>query len=125
MVTFDTHYLLTYPYFQMATFQIFKSAANNQFYFRLRATGNNEIILNSEGYATKQGATGGITSVKTNSKIDAQYERRSGTGYSFVLKAGNGEIIGRSESYTSETARENGINLVKRDAADASVVDQS
>lgn len=109
----------------MATFQIFKSAANNQFYFRLRATGNNETILTSEGYATKQGASGGIASVKANSKIDSQYERRSAKGHSFVLKAGNGEIIAQSESYTTTAARDNGINLIKRDAADAAVVDQS
>ena len=43
-------------------FTLFK-ASNGQFYFNLRAA-NNQIILQSEGYATKRGALKGIASVK-------------------------------------------------------------
>ena len=38
---------------------------NNQYYFNLRST-NNQIVLQSEGYVSKQGALNGITSVKIN-----------------------------------------------------------
>ena len=33
-------------------FQIFKSAASNEYYYRLRSA-NGEIILNGEGYKSK------------------------------------------------------------------------
>jgi uncharacterized protein YegP (UPF0339 family) len=79
-------------------FQIFKSNANAEYYYRLRAT-NGEPILNGEGYKTKQSCLDGIASVKVNAPFDSRYERKDGTfSYSFNLKAANGEIIGRSES---------------------------
>lgn len=46
----------------MSKFEIFK-ATNGQYYFRLKAE-NGEIIANSEGYTTKQGALNGIAAVK-------------------------------------------------------------
>lgn len=46
----------------MSKFEIFK-ATNGQYYFRLKAE-NGEIIANSEGYTTKQGAQNGIAAVK-------------------------------------------------------------
>jgi uncharacterized protein YegP (UPF0339 family) len=106
-------------------FQIFKSVANNQYYYRLKAT-NGEIILNGEGYITKQSCLNGITSVKINAPIDSRYDRKDAVyNYTFNLKAANGEIIGRSENYTSSAARENGIAAVKKDAPDAPVEDLS
>jgi uncharacterized protein YegP (UPF0339 family) len=106
-------------------FQIFKSTANSQYYFRLRSA-NNEIILSSEGYTTKQSCQTGIASVKANAPYDSRYERRDNPGnYTFNLRAANGEIIGRSESYTTSYARENGIEAVKRDAPIAGVEDLS
>ncbi len=106
-------------------FQIFKSSANAEYYYRLRAT-NGEIILNGEGYKTKQSCLDGIASVKVNAPFDSRYERKNGVNsYSFNLKAANGEIIGRSENYTSIAARENGISAVKKDALGAPVEDLS
>ncbi len=104
-------------------FQMFKSMANNQYYYRLRSS-NGEIILNGEGYTTKQSCLHGIVSVKENAPHDSRYDRKDSTyNYTFNLKASNGEIIGRSENYTSFTARENGIVAVKRDAPKAPIED--
>jgi len=40
--------------------------SNNQYYFNLRAAGNSQIILQSEGYVSAQGRDNGIESVKIN-----------------------------------------------------------
>ena len=105
-------------------FQMFRSSANAQYYFRLKAS-NGETILASEGYAYKHSCQNGITSVKANAPYDSRYDRRTASNgqHYFVLKAGNGEIIGTSEMYNSTTARENGINAVKRDAPNAPTED--
>jgi len=104
-------------------FQLFQSTANSHYYFRLRAT-NGEIILSSQGYSSKQGATTGIASVKVNAPIDERYERKGRSqDYTFNLKASNGEIIGRSETYLTSASRENGIAAVKRDAPGAPTED--
>ena len=47
------------------------------------------------------------------------------TGFHFSLKAGNGEVIGTSEIYTTEKACLNGIESVKKNAAKATVEDQT
>lgn len=104
-------------------FQIFKSAANSQYYYRLKAV-NGETILGSEGYTSKQNCTNAIASVNANAPYDSRYERKDGlTSYTFNLKTNNGEIIGKSEPYTIRVARENGIAAVKRYALIAGVED--
>ncbi len=107
-----------------AKFQIFRSTANSQYYYRLRSA-NNEIILSGEGYTTKQSCLNGIASVKANAPFDSRYDRRiaSNGQYYFVLKAANGEIIGRSELYVTTYSRDNGIAAVKRDAPGAPIED--
>jgi uncharacterized protein YegP (UPF0339 family) len=45
--------------------------------------------------------------------------------YRFRLKAGNGEIIAVGEAYESKASALNGIESVKKNAAEATVVDQS
>lgn len=106
-------------------FQLFKSSANAQYYFRLKAS-NGETVLSSEGYIAKQSCLNGIASVKINAPIDSRYERKDATNnYRFNLKAANGEIIGRSEGYTTAAARENGIAAVKSDAPGAPIEDLS
>jgi len=106
-------------------FQVFKSTANNEFYYRLRAA-NGEIILSGEGYTTKQSCLNGIASVKINAPSDSNYVRKDNpSNYTFNLKAANGEIIGRSENYTSSAARENGIAAVKKDAPSAPIEDNA
>lgn len=104
-------------------FPVFKSIANNQYYYRLRSA-NGEIILNGEGYTSKQSCLAGIASVKLNAPVESRYNRRDATyNYTFNLTAVNGEIIGRGESYTTSAARENGIAAVKRDAPGAPIED--
>jgi uncharacterized protein len=51
----------------MPKFEIFKGT-NGKYYFRLKAS-NGEIIAQSEGYSSKQGAQDGIASVKKNAPI--------------------------------------------------------
>jgi hypothetical protein len=110
---------------QNPKFQIEKSNANSQYYFRLRSI-NGEIILSSESYYSKQSCIDGIGSVKVHAPYDNYYDRRDNTGnYTFNLKARNGEIIGRSENYVSSQGRENGISAVKRDAPIAPTEDLS
>lgn len=106
----------------MGYFKLFKSDKNNQYYFNLKA-GNNEIILQSEGYTTKAGAENGIDSVKTNSQFDSKFDRllaKNGQYY-FNLKASNGQVIGTSEMYKSKEGMETGIASVKANALNAEI----
>lgn len=110
----------------MASKFVLSQAKNGQFMFNLKA-GNGETILTSELYTGKDGARGGIESVRKNAGIEARYERRTssnGNPY-FVLKAGNGEEIGRSETYSSTGAMEDGIQSVMKNAPDAQTVDET
>lgn len=87
---------------------------DKQFYFNLKAP-NHEIILQSEGYRSKQGAINGVESVQRHCTDLANYEKRvakNGQHY-FVLKARNHEIIGVSETYSSERAMLDGIEDVR------------
>ena len=108
-----------------AKFMILKSLSG-LYRFNLIAP-NGQIVLSSEQYVSKSGASNGINSVRVNAPHDANYDRRtasSGEPY-FVLKAQNHEIIGRSETYASKYAMENGIAAVKQYAPIAVVYDQS
>jgi uncharacterized protein YegP (UPF0339 family) len=106
-------------------FEISQSAANSNFYFNLKAT-NGETILVSEGYTTKANCKNGISSVKTNSPTDSNYDRlpaNNGQYYFNLKSAHNGQVIGTSEMYVSTQGRDNGIESVKRNAPTADVVD--
>ena len=107
----------------MGKFVITKRA-NGEFQFSLKA-GNGQNILASEGYTTKPNCLKGIESVKTNSKEDGRFDRKTssnGKAY-FNLKASNGQIIGTSEMYESVAARDHGIESVKTNAPEASTED--
>lgn len=45
--------------------------------------------------------------------------------FRFALKAGNGEIIAISEGYAAKASALNGIESVRKNAADATVVDET
>jgi uncharacterized protein len=110
---------------QNPKFQMFRSAENQQYYYRLRAE-NGRIVLNGEGYTTKQSCVQGISAVQFNAPLDIRFERKNAPdNYTFVLKAANGEIIGRSENYSTSFGRDNGIAAVKNDAPGAPVEDLS
>lgn len=92
-------------------------ARDGQFHFHLK-TANGEIILSSELYKRRSGATNGIASVQRNGNDADRFERREskrGEPY-FVLKAGNHHIIGTSEMYESTAAMEKGIKSVIKNA---------
>jgi uncharacterized protein YegP (UPF0339 family) len=103
-----------------------RKSTNNQYYFNLTAE-NNEKILASETYWSKDGALGGIKSVRENSPIDSRYTRLTSADgkYYFLLQAANNETIGKSETYNSELARETGIQAVKRVGPTAPINDQT
>lgn len=110
----------------MAGSFVIAKGKNGQFRFNLRS-GNHQVILTSETYAAKSGATNGIESVRKNASDDARFSRKTakdGSAY-FVLTASNGEVIGKSEMYSSTSAMENGIKSVKKNAVAAKVVDRS
>lgn len=105
----------------MGKFEVSTDKAG-KYRFNLKAN-NGQVILSSQGYASKDGCNNGIESVRTNSQNDDMFERltaKDGSPY-FNLKAANGQVIGNSEMYSSTSAMENGIASVKKNAPDASV----
>ena len=95
---------------------------NGEFQFNLKAS-NGQVILTSQGYASKTSCENGIESVKKNSADDDRFERKTATNGKdfFNLTSTNGQIIGSSEMYESIAARENGIESVKKNAPEATV----
>jgi len=106
----------------MGTFEVFRSEANREFYFRFKS-GNQ--LLNSEGYGTKSNCQNGVESVKKNAPLDGRYDRKNGDGrYSFNLKAANGEIIARgTKVYDTAKERDEVIEIIKKEVPGASIVD--
>jgi len=108
-----------------ASFEIHKSS-DGKFVFNLKAA-NDQVILTSETYESKESAHVGIASVRQNASIDANYEEKSSTnGHPyFVLHAANKQVIGRSQMYSSREALHKGIASVKQNAQIAEIVDFS
>jgi hypothetical protein len=76
--------------------------ADGRYYFDLHA-GNDQIVLQSQGYDTKAAALNGTFSVEDNGLAAASYHIAQATdgGYYFDLVASNGQVIGTSEVYSS------------------------
>ncbi|MEH6308586.1 YegP family protein [Olivibacter sp. CPCC 100613] len=104
---------------------VIKTAKNGQFHFNLKAD-NGQVILSSEQYTTKSACNNGISSVKENAKLDERFDSKESSNgkYFFNLKARNGQIIGTSEMYESSAGRDNGISSVKKNAPDATIVEE-
>jgi uncharacterized protein len=81
--------------------ELFKSLNDGQFYWHYRAR-NGEILLQSEGYVSRQGAENGIEAAKAAAvSMTVEFATaRDGRVY-FVLKARNGETVAVSETYSS------------------------
>ena len=107
----------------MGKFEI-TTRKNGEFQFNLKAT-NGQVILTSQGYATKATCLNGVESVKKNSQDQARFDKKVASDGSpfFNLVASNGQIIGSSQMYSNETNRDNGIASVMNNAPDAEVVD--
>ena len=103
--------------------------------------GNNEIIASSQVYKSKATCKKGIASVikNCNSNIEDQtvenykkevnpkyevYKDKKGE-FRFRLKSSNGQIIAVGEGYTQLTSCKNGIASIKKNAANASIVDET
>ena len=103
-------------------FEIYKDRGG-KFRFRLKS-GNGEIVLASQGYASKAGCKNGVASVQKNCATASCFDKKTAkNGFRFNLKAMNGQVIGTSETYTTEKACDNGIAAVGRAAKGAKVVD--
>ena len=109
----------------MGKFEILRRT-NDDYQFNLKAS-NGEIILTSQGYASKAGCQNGIESVRVNCQDDSNFDRNeSSNGKPFFnLRAANGLIIGTSQMYASVSGRDNGIESVKKNAPDAAIDDQT
>jgi len=113
-----------------AHFDIFVGA-DDQYYFHLQAA-NGEIVLQSEGYVSEQGARTGVASVRNHGKIAENFtiSESADEQFYFVLKADNGETIGVSETYVSHSNAERGVEgvvdlLVSERVAEAGEVFES
>lgn len=99
---------------------------NGEFQFNLKAT-NGQVILTSQGYASKATCLNGIESVKKNSQEEKRFdikEASNGKPY-FNLMATNGQVIGTSQMYANETNMRNGIASVMKNAPEAEIIDLS
>lgn len=99
---------------------------NGEFQFNLVA-GNGEIILTSEGYASKPSCLNGVKSVMKNAAEVKRFESKVAKNgkFHFNLKATNGQVIGSSEMYESQSTCENGIVSVKKNTVDAKIEDKT
>lgn len=88
---------------RLVRFEVFQGE-DRQAYFRLRA-GNGEIMLGSEGYASKSNAKRGIDSVLANGTSASSFEvfEAWDGGWGVQLVAANGETIARGETYSSKS----------------------
>jgi len=99
---------------------------NGEFQFNLVA-GNGEIVLTSEGYASKPSCMNGVKSVMKNAADVKRFESKVAKNgkFHFNLKASNGQIIGSSEMYDSQSTCENGIVSVKKNVVGAKIEDKT
>lgn len=106
-----------------AAFEI-KRSVDGRFVFSLKAA-NDQVILMSQTYQTKENAEDGIAAVRQNAPLDERYEERTGDDKLpyFVLRAPNRQVIGKSQLYSSREAMRKGIASVKRNARLAEILD--
>ena len=92
-----------------------------KFRFRLKAS-NGEIILASQGYASRSGVRTGIESVRKHcARKECFQVKKTAAGHRFNLVASNGRVVGTSETYKTPRACENGVKSVRSNAPKAKV----
>ena len=101
-------------------FELKQKDGGDGYHFVLKAK-NGQVILSSQVYAGKSGASNGIASVQNNCGDDNCFERKTAKNgkFYFNLKSTNGQIIGTSQMYAAETGMENGIASIKTNAPGA------
>jgi len=99
---------------------------NGEYQFNLLA-GNGQVILVSEGYASKPSCKNGVKSVIKNAADAKRFEAKVAKNgkFHFNLKATNGQVIGSSEMYDTQASCENGITSVKKNAPGAAIEDKT
>jgi uncharacterized protein YegP (UPF0339 family) len=99
-----------------ARYEIRRSKNPQQPYYWTLQGNNNEVLLVSETYSTKDGCRAGIASAKKNSPYDSRYHRGTATNgqYFFTLRAENNQVLGTSETYTTASGRDAGIEVTKK-----------
>jgi uncharacterized protein YegP (UPF0339 family) len=92
--------------------------------FNLRAE-NDQVILTSQLYSSKEAALNGIASVQKNGPDPASFEKLMSSQQQpyFVLKAPNAQVIGTSQMYGSEQARDVGIVSVMKNSPTEKIVE--
>ena len=104
----------------MGTFEIFRDK-DGDLRVRLKTT-KGEVILTSEGYATRAEAEEGIEVVRKLAPEAMNYERKQTTaGHRFTLQSYSGEVLGTSELFASSSAQDKAIKTLKREAPEAEV----
>ena len=99
-----------------------KKGTNGKFHFTLHA-GNHQVILSSQMYADKSGATNGIKSCQKNGAKQTNFETKTAKNgqFHFNLLAANKQIIGSSEMYTTMASCSNGIASVMKNSSSTEV----
>ena len=90
------------------------------FYFLLKAN-NGQLLLESSGYTTEQGARGGIDTFK-NAVESGEFtiDKDKNDNYKFILRASaRSQMIYSGEAYGTRQSAENAAESVKRFALDA------
>lgn len=110
----------------MASWFDLNKATDGQFRFALKGD-NEQTLLSSELYRTKDSAQGGIVSVQKNCGSDGRYEKKVATNgkFFFNLRAANNQVIGTSQMYASEQERDAGLEAAKASGATATVRDNT
>lgn len=103
---------------------VLSTGKDGKHYFALKA-GNGEIVLQSQGYASKESCGKGIESVRKNAADASHFEKKTATNgrFYFVLLAGNKQTIGKSQMYKTESGCANGMVSVGKNAPDAAVAE--
>lgn len=106
----------------MYKFQIYKGTIG--YYFRF-ISANNQILLRSEAYTSKQHCKNGITVIKQYGHDLNQYIKKTSSNgkYYFNIKSHNNEIIVTSEFFESITARDYAISTISKSVSTAQIID--
>ena len=89
--------------------RLYKKTKDNLSYFQFIAD-DGQVVLNSQGYSSKDDRNSGVRSVVNNAGNADRYDRQSAEGkYFFIIKAGNGQEVARSVSYDNEADMEAAI----------------
>ena len=92
--------------------RLYQRGDTGEYFFQFLSD-DEQVILDSQAYASKDARDNGVESVNTNARIAERYEmRQSGGRHYFILKAGNGQEIGRSPMFDTAGQAAAAMNLL-------------